>query len=166
MNNLKQKIRQVLNNKHQFPKCVVNKATHIQNILSESNNATITIRTSYIDIWSDFVRNKPKTVIDKRRFSIALKSKYGSKRYREFLKLRIKISNKNSLLKFEVNEFLAELTLFNSKENELTNILKFVEDINILNVDQNSELYKWIIYLIPERFVEIVLWRLCNQKYN
>lgn len=166
MNNLKQKIKQVLNNKQQFPKCIVNKAIHIWSVLSESNNAAVIIKKSYKDIWVDFVRNKPKTLIHKREFPKTLKSKYGNIRYSDFTKLKIKIINKNNMLKFEMKEFLAELILFNSKESELLNILKYVEDVNMLNADQNSELYKLIINLIPERFAEIILWRLCNQKYN
>ena len=156
MKTLKQKVKEILNNKDNFPLCVVNHASRINDIIAKSNDSYLTIKKSYHDIWIDFVKNKHLNRFSRHGLSKYLSMKYDRTILSEFYKLRVLISNKNTEITYQRNKLDAELRLLYADTNELREVLSFIESYNS---SRSIEKLFWVDILEPEVLSEIILWR-------
>lgn len=154
----KKRMMDVVSNRTSYPVCCVAQAEMFIRLNKESNAACVEIKNSYGDIWSVFITrpNSRKAGFD---FSRNMTKQFGRERMGEFHKLRQKIRNRNDFLKYDIKMVDVGLRLVHASKSELQDALKFIENVNANEFDENCT-GRWINLISPRWFSEIIMWRL------
>jgi len=153
-------VNNVLSNKCQYPICVVRSAERFKHISDRSSASCTEIRGNYRDVWNAF-KKCPSSRLGKFKFSISLNDRFGKDRMSVFHTLINNIKEHRVFIKYEARVLKCEIALARLPKEELRSCLKFVEEVNS-GATESCETDGWYSMITPERFSEIVLWRLIN----
>lgn len=157
---VKTMVNEVLSNKCKYPVCVVRSAERFKHISEMSSASCTEIRGHYRDVWNAF-KKCPTSRLGKFKFSMILRDRFGKDRMSVFHTLINNIKEHRVFIKYEARVLKCEIALASLPKEELISCLKFVEEVNS-GATESYEAGEWYNMITPERFSEIILWRLIN----
>ena len=144
----------------ELPLCTLNTIRVFCNLVDLSNQASVTIRGKYLDVWHEYIKRPKASRKRMVEFSSGMYQKFGRQRVAEFHELCQHRRNLKDWIRVQLHELMSEIKLIESTKDELNAIVGWISNLN--NGVSVAPPNKWINCISPKRIAEIVLWRLVN----
>lgn len=158
MISIKSLIRDVEHNS--LPECISHFIHTFNDLSRKSNEASLEIRSNYLDIWREYVKRPRIGRTEKLKFSNYLMEKFGRQRVGEFHKLCQQRRDRRDWMTIQSFVLRAELKLVGCSKCELIPIMEWVSKWNLGEPTRVPN--DWINWISPKHVSEIALWRLVN----
>lgn len=143
-----------------LPLCTLHAIRTFLNIVHLSNQASLSIRTNYLDIWHAYIKRPRRNRTAMFEFSSNLNRLFGRQRVSEFHELNRRRRDLIEWIRTSLVTLQAELCLINTPLTELKTILEWVQQVN--TGEQAPKPNNWINYVSAKHMSEIAIWRLVN----
>ena len=143
-----------------LPHCTLHAICTFLNIVHLSNQASLSIRTNYLDIWHAYIKRPRRNRTAMFAFSNNMHQRFNRQRLFEFHELCQRRRDLTEWLRTSLVTLQAELSLINCPLSELKTILEWVQQVN--TGEQAPKPNSWVNYVSAKHMSEIAIWRLVN----
>lgn len=143
-----------------LPACILYAIGTFNDLSRKSNEASLEIRSNYLDIWREYVKRPRIGRTEKLKFSNYLMEKFGRQRVCEFHELCQQRRDRRDWMTIQSFVLRAELKLVGCAKCELIPIMEWVSKWNLGEPTRVPN--DWINWISPKHVSEIALWRLLN----
>lgn len=162
MYKIKTSVKKIAQDLHRvpLPRCTLHAIRTFLNIVHLSNQASLSIRTNYLDIWHAYIKRPRRQRVAMFEFSSNLNRLFGRQRVSEFHELCQRRRDLIEWVRSSLVTLKAELSLINCPLSELKTILEWVQQVN--TGEQVPKPNSWVNYVSAKHMSEIAIWRLVN----